>query len=97
MLNNTEDHRQYMTTPQAAQRSGLSKTYLTKLLRNGSLEGFRLGRDWLIYTESLERFLAAPHKPGPKGPRKKPSPSQVQDHPDTLSTDAHHEHGSDKS
>ncbi len=67
----TKDDRSYLTTPQAAEQTGFSKTYLTRLLRNGTLEGFRLGRDWLIYTDSLERYLAVPHKPGPKGPRKK--------------------------
>lgn len=56
-----------------------------------------MGRDWFIYTDSLEHFLALDHKPGPKGPRKKPSPSQMQDRPDTSSTDAHHEFRSDKS
>jgi excisionase family DNA binding protein len=67
----TKDDRSYITTPQAAAQTGFSKTYLTRLLRNGTLEGFRLGRDWLIYTDSLDRYLAVPHKPGPKGPRKK--------------------------
>jgi excisionase family DNA binding protein len=69
----TKDDRSYITTPQAAAQTGFSKTYLTRLLRNGTLEGFRLGRDWLIYTDSLDRYLAVPHKPGPKGPRKKPA------------------------
>ena len=72
MLENADTKRAYITTPQAAQHTGLSKNYLTQLLRNGTLEGFRLGRDWLIYTDSLERFLATQRKPGPKGPRKKP-------------------------
>ena len=67
----TTNDRSFITTPQAEERTGYSKTYLTRLLRNGTLEGFRLGRDWLIFTDSLERFLALPHKPGPKGPRKK--------------------------
>ncbi len=66
-----KDDRSYITTPQASERTGYSKTYLTRLLRNGTLEGFRLGRDWLIFTDSLDAFLAVPHKPGPKGPRKK--------------------------
>jgi len=71
MSNQIEPNREYLTTPQAAQRSGLSKNYLTQLLRKGILEGFQLSRDWLIYTDSLERFLATSRKPGPKGPRKK--------------------------
>jgi len=70
-MTTTKDDRSYITTPQAAEQTGFSKTYLTRLLRNGALEGFRLGRDWLIYTDSLDRYLAVPHKPGPKGPRKK--------------------------
>ena len=71
MADQIDTKRSYLTTPQASQRTGFSKTYLTQLLRKGSLEGFRLGRDWLIYTDSLERFLATNRKPGPKGPRKK--------------------------
>jgi hypothetical protein len=63
--------RPYLTTPQAAQRSGLTTSYMTLLLREGKLEGFRLARDWFIYTDSLEAFLAQPRKPGPKGPRAK--------------------------
>ena len=71
MTNRIELHREYLTTSQAAKRSGLSKNYLTQLLRKGTLEGLQVTRDWLIYTDSLEHFLAMPRKPGPKGPRKK--------------------------
>ena len=67
--------REYIPTPQAAQRSGLSRVYLTQLLRKGSLEGFQLAREWFVYTDSLEKFLATPRKSGPKGPRKKPTHS----------------------
>ena len=70
-MSTTKEERSYITTPQAAERTGYSKTYLTRLLRNDILKGFRLGRDWLIFTDSLDQFLAVPHKPGPKGPRKK--------------------------
>ena len=67
-----KDNRVLITTSQAAEQSGLSTTYLTQLLRKGTLEGFQLGREWLIYQDSLERYLAMPRKPGPRGPRKKP-------------------------
>lgn len=65
-----QENRPYITTTQAAQISGFTKAYLTYLLRKGSLEGFQLARDWLIFTDSLEKFIASPRKPGPKGPRK---------------------------
>jgi hypothetical protein len=63
--------RPHIPTPEAQKRTRLSKSYLAFLLRKGTLEGFRMGRDWFIYTDSLEHFLTQEHKPGPKGPRKK--------------------------
>ncbi len=71
------ENREYITTPQAAERSGLSKNYIATLLRRGKLEGFQLGRDWFVYTDSLEKFLKTSRKPGPKGPRKKPQTSTL--------------------
>ena len=50
-------NREYITTLEAEQRSGLSRNYLALLLRKGVLEGFRPSRDWFIYTDSLEQFL----------------------------------------
>jgi len=89
--------REHIPTPEAQKRTGLSKSYLALMLRKGPLEGFRMGRDWFIYTDSLEHFLAQERKPGPKGPRKKPSPSQVQKRLDKSSTDVHQEIGPEKS
>ncbi len=75
MLKDIDTSREYIPTPEAATRSGLSRVYLAQLLRKGTLDGFRLGRDGFIYTDSLEQFLATKRKPGPKpgpkGPRKK--------------------------
>ncbi len=63
-----DTNREYITTPQASELSGLSKVYLANLLRKGTLEGFQLAREWFIYTDSLEKFLATPRKSGPRGP-----------------------------
>jgi hypothetical protein len=72
MPNTTNNGRQYITTIEAEQISGLRRNYLTLLLREGKLEGFRPARDWFIYTDSLERFLASDRKPGPpQGSRRK--------------------------
>lgn len=69
--NNVDLKREYIRTSEAARRSSLSMPYLTQLLRAHTIEGFQLGREWFIYTDSLETFLATPRKSGPKGPRKK--------------------------
>ena len=78
MLKDADLSREYITTSEAAKRSGLSNIYLAQLLRQGKLEGFRVAREWLIYTDSLETFLKTPRKSGPKGPRKKkPEPGNA--------------------
>ncbi len=73
MQKSLDVNREYITTSQAAKRSGLSNIYLARLLREGKLEGYQLAREWVVYTDSLEKFLATPRKSGPKGPRKKPT------------------------
>lgn len=64
--------REYITTPEAADRAGLTKNYIALLARTGKLDGFRVGqaREWFIYVDSLEDFLKTNRKPGPKGSRK---------------------------
>ena len=79
MPETTSDGRQYVTTIEAEQISGLRRNYLTLLLRQGKLEGFRPSRDWFIYTDSLERFLASTRKPGPpQGSRRKRSDQETE-------------------
>jgi len=78
MLKNIDTGREFITTSQAAKRANLTTAYITYVLRKGTLEGFQLAREWFIYTDSLEKFLATPRKSGPKGPRntsKQPAPN----------------------
>ena len=64
------DTREKLSTDEAVQRSGLSRSQITNLLRQGKLEGQNFGgRYWIVYADSLERYLASPRKSGPKGPR----------------------------
>lgn len=78
VLKNIETDRACITTSQAAEQSGLSKVYLARLLREETLDGFQLTRDWFIYIDSLEQFLATPRKSGPKGPMKKTNQGKKQ-------------------
>jgi hypothetical protein len=63
--------RVLLSTSEAQDKSGLSRVHIQRLLRNGQLEGIKLGHDWLVFEDSLLLFLAQPRKTGPKGPRKK--------------------------
>lgn len=63
--------RAVLTAIEASNRSGLSHNYIWQLLHSGRVEGVKIGRDWLVYEDSLLTFLAQPRSPGRKGPRKK--------------------------
>ncbi len=71
MLKDVDLNREHIATSEASKRSGLSHNHLARLLRTSVLEGFQIGRDWFVYTDSLEKYLATPRKSGPKGPIKK--------------------------
>ena len=85
-LLDAETNRICLTTSQARKHSDLSRVYLAQLLRKGTLEGFKIDREWFIYADSLEQFLAKNRKPGPRGPRK---PLSEEDAGDT--DDANHQ------
>lgn len=50
MLKNIDTSREYLTMPEAARRSGLTKICLAQLLRKGMLEGFQLSREWFVHS-----------------------------------------------
>ena len=63
--------RRELTTEEASTISGLSRNQITKLLREGKVEGRNFGqRYWVVYSDSLEAYLASPRRTGPKGSRK---------------------------
>ena len=66
MLKHIDMTRECLPTPQAAKRANLSRLHIARLLRDKKLEGFQLGREWFVYVDSLERYLASPRKTGPK-------------------------------
>lgn len=66
-------NRTCLTSSQARKYADLSNVYVAQLLRKGTLEGFKIDREWFIYLDSLEQFLSRQRKPGPKGPRASPS------------------------
>lgn len=79
MATEPSEKREYITTPQASELANLSANYIATLLRKKRLEGFQLGRDWFVYTDSLNQFLQTTRKPGPRGPRKPPFRGDIGD------------------
>lgn len=78
MLKEMDVERTHLSLPEAAKQSGLSRVYLAQLLRTGPIEGFRLGREGFVYTDSLQKFLATDRRTGPKGSRKTSAQRTVQ-------------------
>ncbi len=64
--------RPVITTTEASAKSGFTRDYIVYLLDTGRIEGAKpWGREWMVYADSLDAFLAQPRSKGRKGPRKK--------------------------
>jgi len=67
--------RPVLTTTEASAKSGFTRDYIVYLLNTGRIEGTKpWGREWMVYEDSLQAFLAQPRskgKKGERGPRKK--------------------------
>lgn len=48
----------WLTTDAAAELTGYQTPHIRQLARNGSIEGRKVGRDWLVSRESLLRYKA---------------------------------------
>jgi excisionase family DNA binding protein len=56
----------YITTSEAAEIIGCVDSRVRQLLRAGTLDGKRLGRDWLVSRNSAEGYSEKERKPGRK-------------------------------
>ena len=59
-----------ISVTEASQISGLTTGHLRKLLREGQIEGVKIGRNWLTTEEAVRDYLKQEIRPGPK-PKKK--------------------------
>lgn len=57
---------QLLSTDQAAQYAGLSKSHIQWLLLKGKLKGVRIGRFWVTTPVNIDEYLATDPRPGPK-------------------------------
>jgi len=54
----------YVTTKKAAEMLGVKQDHIRRLLGMDKITGRRLGHDWIVYTPSLEKYLATKSKRG---------------------------------
>jgi len=58
------DNPTEILTPEAAQRLGVTRGRVNQLIWAGLLDARKLGRDWLVDTESITRYQAIRRPPG---------------------------------
>lgn len=54
----------YLTIAQGVSRTGLSRYWIWKLLKEHRIEGRRLGSIWLVSVESLDHYMLTKERPG---------------------------------
>lgn len=83
MPQHVKNDREFLSTSEACEKTGLSPRYIQRLLQEGRLEGFKASTIWFVYEDSLAAFVAQPRKRGPKGSHNKPESARVSPPPKT--------------
>jgi excisionase family DNA binding protein len=60
----TQNLNQYATTREAAEMLGVNRFWIVRLLASKKIKGIKRGHDWLVFTPSLEKYLAKKSKRG---------------------------------
>ncbi len=66
MGHSLDPNRAVMTVTEASAASGFTRAHINYLINRDLLEAVKVGAVWLVYEDSLRRYLALPRKPGPK-------------------------------
>lgn len=62
----SKDLTKYVTTKQAAEMLGVGQEHVRKLLSRGKVKGMHIGRDWVVFIPSIEKYV------GTKSPKGRP-------------------------
>ena len=55
-----------ISVTEASELSGLTSSYIRRLLRQQKVPGVKVGRDWFTTEDALRTYLAQDRRPGPK-------------------------------
>lgn len=57
---------QIISAREAAEMLGLSQAQVTYLLRHGTMNGKKIGREWITTTNAVQLYRSSNPRPGPK-------------------------------
>ena len=66
MDNNLPSSEELISLSQAAEMSGLSPSYMRRLVSKGEIWGMKIGRNWVTTGKAVQVFIVRDRKPGPK-------------------------------
>jgi len=52
------ENQQFLGTTDVAEAAGVTREWVRRKVAEGEIEGFKVGRDWLIPREEAKRWLA---------------------------------------
>lgn len=52
------NENEYMTTSEASETLGYTTQHTRRLVREGRLQGTKMGRDWILLRESVVEYVA---------------------------------------
>ena len=55
-----------ISVTRASEMSGLTTGFIRRLLRQGQIEGVKIGRNWLTTEKAMRKYLDQDRRPGPK-------------------------------
>ncbi len=55
-----------ISVTEASKISGLTPSFIARLLRRGDIDGVKIGRNWVTTKEAIREYLKKERRPGPK-------------------------------
>ena len=56
----------FISVTEASKISGLSPAWVRRLLQTGTIEGVKVGRNWVTTEKAVRDYLETDRRPGPK-------------------------------
>ncbi len=55
-----------ISVTEASRISGLTPSFIARLLRQGTIDGVKIGRNWVTTAAAIRKYLKQERRPGPR-------------------------------